>query len=129
MARQQQPLYATRTAGESRRSRHPDLCDLSVSDPQTTEEVGGQPCWPISHKKTWGMAFFIKDKETNSLGQVMGTIGVTLHNQCGLGYYPPPPENGPAGKYRKSKVQLLLPKGTPGMHIYARTGYHAPEPQ
>jgi VWFA-related protein len=76
-------------------------------------------------QKTGGMTFFVKDREMNSLGQVMGEIGVTLHNQYVLGYYPP--ENAQTGKYRKIKVQLLLPKGMPEMRIYARTGYYAPE--
>lgn len=94
-------------------------------DPQSTEELGGPDLLADLAQKTGGMAFFLKDRETNNLGQVMGTIGVTLHNQYVLGYYPP--EKGPAGKYRKIKVQLLLPKGMPEMHIYTRTGYYAPE--
>lgn len=94
-------------------------------DPQTREERAGPDLLADLAQKTGGMAFFLKDRETNNLGQVMGTIGVTLHNQYVLGYYPP--ENGPAGKYRKIKVQLLLPKGMPELHIYARAGYYAPE--
>jgi Ca-activated chloride channel homolog len=93
-------------------------------DPQTKEELAGPGLLADLAQKTGGITFFVKDREINSLGQVMGTIGVTLHNQYVLGYYPP--ENGPAGKYRKIKVQLLLPKGMPEMHIYARTGYYAP---
>ena len=46
---------------------------------------------------------------------------MTLHHQYVLGYYPP--ENGPCGKYRKIKVQLLLPKRMPEMRIYGRSGY------
>jgi len=94
-------------------------------DPQSSEEVGGPDLLANVAQKTGGITFFVKDREMNGLGEVMGTIGVTLHNQYVLGYYPP--ENGPAGKYRKIKVQLLLPKGMPEMHIYARTGYYAPE--
>src|SRR5262249_36034905 len=94
-------------------------------DPQSSEEVGGPDLLANVAQKTGGITFFVKDREMNGLGEVMGTIGVTLHNQYVLGYYPP--ENGPAGKYRKIKVQLLLPKGMPEMRIYARTGYYAPE--
>jgi hypothetical protein len=54
-----------------------------------------------------------------NLGQVMGSIGEYV-----LGNHPP--ENGPSGKYRNIKVQLLLPKGMPEMRIYARTGYYVP---
>ncbi len=94
-------------------------------DPQTREEVAGPDLLAGLAQKTGGMTFFVKDREMNSLGQVMGEIGVTLHNQYVLGYYPP--ENAQTGKYRKIKVQLLLPKGMPEMRIYARTGYYAPE--
>lgn len=94
-------------------------------DPQSTEELAGPDLLANLARKTGGITFFVKDKEMNSLGQVMATIGVTLHNQYVLGYYPP--ENGPASKYRKIKVQLLLPKGMPELHIYAGTGYYAPE--
>jgi VWFA-related protein len=93
-------------------------------DPQTTEELGGPGLLADLAQKTGGITFFVKDKEINTPRQVMGTIGVTLHNQYVLGYYPP--ENGPSGKYRKIKVQLLLPKGMPEMRIYARTRYYAP---
>ena len=94
-------------------------------DPQSSEEIGGPDLLANVAQKTGGITFFVKDREMNSLGEEMGAIGVTLHNQYVLGYYPP--ENGPAGKYRKIKVQLLRPKGMPEMRIYARTGYYAPE--
>jgi len=94
-------------------------------DPQSREEIAGPGLLTDLAQKTGGITFFVKDKEMINLGQVMATIGVTLHNQYVLGYYPP--ENGPTGKYRKIRVQLLLPKGMPEMHIYARAGYYAPE--
>ena len=31
------------------------------------------------------------------------------------------------GKYRKIKVQLLLPPGMPPLRVFARTGYYSPE--
>jgi hypothetical protein len=50
---------------------------------------------------------------------------VTLHNQYVLGYYPP--DGAPAGKYRKIKVQLMVPQGMPPLRIFARNGYYTPE--
>jgi hypothetical protein len=29
------------------------------------------------------------------------------------------------GKWHKIKVKLLVPKGLPSLHVYARTGYYA----
>lgn len=74
-------------------------------------------------KKTGGIAFLTK--ELNNFGRFITTIGVTLHNQYVLGYYPP--DNAPSGKYRKIKVQLMMPPGTPPMQVYARTGYYTPQ--
>ncbi len=54
----------------------------------------------------------------------MSIIGISLHNQYVLGYYPP--DNAPSGKYRHIKVQLMVPPGTPPMQVYARTGYYTP---
>jgi Ca-activated chloride channel homolog len=55
----------------------------------------------------------------------MAQIGVTLHNEYMLGYYSPP--DAPSGKYRKIRVQLLLPSGLPQLRIFARPSYYAPE--
>jgi Ca-activated chloride channel family protein len=55
----------------------------------------------------------------------LSSIGITLHNQYVLGYYPP--DNAPSAKYRKIKVQLLVPPGMPPMQIYARAGYYTPQ--
>ena len=51
--------------------------------------------------------------------RAFGKVGVTLHNQYVLGYYPP--ENAPAGKYRQIKVQLVVPTGLPKLNVYSRT--------
>jgi Ca-activated chloride channel homolog len=93
------------------------------ANPQTPEEQEGPRLLSDLSEKTGGITFVIPD--LNNLGNTMATIGVTLHNQYMLGYYPP--ENVPGGKYRKVTVQLLLPKGMPRLQVYARTGYYAPE--
>jgi hypothetical protein len=61
----------------------------------------------------------------NDMQSAFGKVGVTLHNQYVLGYYPP--ENAPAGKYRKISVQLLVPRGFPKLHVYSRNGYFVPD--
>ena len=57
--------------------------------------------------------------------EAMARIGTTLHNQYVLGYYPP--EGAPAGKYRRIRVELRVPEGTPALRIFARSGYYMPE--
>lgn len=92
-------------------------------NPQTMEEAEGPDLLDELAKKTGGIAFLTK--ELGNFGSFMSTIGVTLHNQYVLGYYPP--DNAPSGKYRKIKVQLMAPPGTPPMQVYARAGYYMPQ--
>jgi VWFA-related protein len=80
-----------------------------VENPQTPEEVEGPRLLEDLAGKTGGISFV--SKTLNDFGDIMGTIGVTLHNQYMLGYYPP--DDAPSGKYRKIKVQLLVPQGMP----------------
>jgi Ca-activated chloride channel homolog len=92
-------------------------------NPQTPEEQEGPELLEDLAGKTGGMSFL--SKQMNDFGNIMGTIGVTLHNQYVLGYYPP--DNVPSGKYRKIKVELLVPPGMPPMNVYARSGYYTPQ--
>jgi Ca-activated chloride channel family protein len=91
-------------------------------NPQTQEEMAGPALLENLSEKTGGLNFSITDMK--DLGTTMSMIGVTLHNQYVLGYYPPP--NVPSGKYRKITVELLVPKGTPRLQVYARNGYYVP---
>jgi Ca-activated chloride channel homolog len=92
-------------------------------NPQTVEEVQGPGLLDDLANKTGGITFFTK--ELNNFGTIMSSIGVTLHNQYVLGYYPP--NNAPSGKYRKIKVKLMVPPGTPPLQVYARAGYFTPQ--
>ena len=74
-------------------------------------------------EETGGAHFVIKD--VSALSGAMGKIGVMLHSQYVLGYYPP--DDRTDGKYRKIKVQLLVPAGVARLQISARAGYYAPE--
>jgi Ca-activated chloride channel family protein len=91
--------------------------------PQTAEEADGPALLDNLTKATGGINYMITD--INAMQAAFGKVGITLHNQYVLGYYPP--EDAPAGKYRKITVQLLVPKGVPKLQIYSRNGYFVPE--
>jgi Ca-activated chloride channel homolog len=92
-------------------------------NPQAPEEREGPERMEDLAGKTGGISFL--SKKLNDFGNIMGTIGVTLHNQYVLGYYPP--NDAPSGKYRKIKVELLVPHGMPPLNVYARSGYYTPQ--
>jgi Ca-activated chloride channel family protein len=92
-------------------------------NPRTGEEIAGPELMEDLARSSGGINYRVSDM--NRLRVVMSQIGVTLHNQYVLGYYPPPDARG--GKYHKIKVQLLLPLGLPPLRIFARAGYYAPE--
>jgi Ca-activated chloride channel family protein len=91
--------------------------------PQTAEEADGPGLLTRLAQASGGINFLINS--INDMRTAFGKVGVTLHNQYVLGYYPP--ENAPAGKYRKITVQLLVPTGLPKLQIYSRNGYYVPE--
>ena len=93
-------------------------------NPATFEEVQGPALLAKLASVSGGLDYQIRD--LNELPTSMARIGVTLHNEYVLGYYPP--EDAPAGKYRKITVNLLLPAGLPRLHVYARSGYYVPGP-
>jgi Ca-activated chloride channel family protein len=92
-------------------------------NPRTKEEADGPLLLNELCERTGGANFAIAD--LLKLRDVMGKIGVSLHNQYVLAYYPP--DDGTAGKYRKIKVQLRVPVGVPRLQINARTSYYNPE--
>jgi Ca-activated chloride channel homolog len=95
---------------------------LLYDNPQAPEEVSGPDLLDHIASKSGGVNFTIQKIE--DIHDAMAKIGVSLHNQYVLGYYPP--EDGRSGQYRKIAVQLLVPPGTPRLSIYARRGYYAP---
>jgi Ca-activated chloride channel family protein len=92
-------------------------------DPKTREEADGPGLLADVSQASGGVKFMIKDLK--DMHRAFADIGVTVHNQYVLGYYPP--DNVPGGKYRKIKVQLLLPTGLPRLQIFARSGYYTPQ--
>ena len=92
-------------------------------NPKSHEEENGPGLLRRLCERAGGVAFDLKD--ASELNVVMGKIGVALHNQYVLGYYPP--DSNASGKYRKVKVELLMPRGTPQLSIHARAGYYTPD--
>lgn len=93
------------------------------NNPRSSEELHGPELLEDLASASGGIGYTLSD--LSRLSVVMGQIGVSLHNEYVLGYYPP--QDALGGKYRKIKVQLLLPQGLPQLRIFARTGYYAPE--
>lgn len=92
-------------------------------NPQSSEEEMGPALLSRLTNRTGGANFEVHNVE--ELRIAMGRIGVALHNQYVLGYYPPA---APAdGTYRKIKVELVVPKGTPPLLVHARAGYYSPK--
>ena len=96
---------------------------LYSNDARTTEEVNGPVMLNAICERTGGASFVITD--SLKLHDAMGKIGVTLHNQYMLGYYPN--NDTVAGKHRSIKVQLIVPVGVPRLQINARKSYYNPE--
>jgi Ca-activated chloride channel family protein len=91
--------------------------------PQTTEEANGPALLSKLTHASGGISYMITS--INDMRTAFGRVGVTLHNQYVLGYYPP--DDAPAGKYRNITVQLLVPSGLPKLHLYSRNGYYVPD--
>ena len=89
--------------------------------PQSEEEAEGPALLTELCLRTGGINFVVPDPA--AAHTAMAEIGVALHNQYLLGYYPPDQDD--SGKYRKIKVQLALPSKLP-LQVRARAGYYGP---
>ena len=90
---------------------------------RTLEEAMGPELLTEITELTGGRTFTINNP--NDLADVATKIGIELRNQYVLAYRPKHP--GRDGKWRKIRVKLTPPKGLPPLHVYAKTGYYAPE--
>jgi Ca-activated chloride channel homolog len=91
--------------------------------PQTPEEIAGPALLSKLAEVSGGINYMTND--TRAMERSFARIGVTLHNEYMLGYYPS--GDAPAGKYRKIKVQVVVPAGLPKLRVYARSGYYVPD--
>jgi len=92
-------------------------------NPETEEEVNGPALLADLAGRTGGVNYVVR--KLDDVRDVMARIGINLHNQYVLGLHPP--ANAPGGKYRRIKVQLLVPAGLPPLTLFARSGYYVPE--
>jgi Ca-activated chloride channel family protein len=92
-------------------------------NPKTQEEEEGPALLTRLAQSSGGINYLIRD--VNEMCVAFSKVGITLHNQYVLGYYPP--DDAPSGKYRKITVQLVVPAGLPRLHIFSRNGYFVPE--
>jgi Ca-activated chloride channel family protein len=90
--------------------------------PGAPEEMNGPYLLDGLAKLTGGQHFLIRD--ASELTDVAAKIGVALHDQYVIGYYPP--SNSLAEKWRKIRVTMAVPKGLPALQVYARSGYYPP---
>lgn len=60
-----------------------------------------------------------------ALDDAMNTIGLALHNQYLIGYYPPEKPRG--AKWRKVQVKVTPDDGRRRLRAYTRSGYFGPE--
>ncbi len=90
--------------------------------PPTPEERAGPGLLTDISEVTGGRTFSIDN--ASELADVASKIGVELRNQYVIGYRPT--NSAHDGKWRKIKVKLNPPKGLPPLHVYAKTGYYAP---
>jgi Ca-activated chloride channel family protein len=93
------------------------------ASPQTSEEEDGPVLLEDLARASGGIHYALQSP--SEIAGAMAKIGMTLHNQYVLGYYPP--SNGQSGKYRPIKVELRVPSGLPPLRIFARAGYYTPE--
>jgi Ca-activated chloride channel homolog len=92
-------------------------------NPQTREEMDGPLLLETLSRATGGIAYSLR--QPTEMADVMAKIGLMMHNQYVLGYYPP--DDAQSGKYRPITVELKVPVGLLPLHIYARAGYYVPE--
>jgi Ca-activated chloride channel family protein len=90
--------------------------------PVSAEELAGPDLLSELSELTGGARFMVSN--VNQMPTAMTRIGVTLHNEYVLGIVPPPA--APQGKFRRIKVQLLVPAGTPQLSVRALTSYYVP---
>jgi Ca-activated chloride channel family protein len=90
-------------------------------NPRASEEMNGTFLLEELTRITGGEHFIIRN--IRELPDIAGKIGVALHEQYVIGYYPPADSRD--GKWHRLQVKLALPKFLPPLQVYARSGYYA----
>src|SRR5260370_23487337 len=89
---------------------------------KTPEERAGKRLLTSITESTGGRTITLSNAA--KLPQVAAAIGLELRSQYLLGYRPNEPARD--GKWRKIKVQLTPPAGSPPLQVYSPPGYLAP---
>jgi Ca-activated chloride channel family protein len=88
---------------------------------KTPEERHGPDLLAGITDATGGQTFFIHSPR--ELAPVATQIGFALRNEYLLGYHPTNPAHD--GKWRKIRVKVKPPTGSPPLRVYAKSGYYA----
>jgi Ca-activated chloride channel family protein len=91
--------------------------------PATAEEEHGPALLQELAYASGGIDFPIR--RADQIADIMSKIGMALHNEYVLGYYPP--SDAPSGKYRRISVEVRAPSNLPPLRVFARSGYYVPE--
>jgi len=90
--------------------------------PLTPEDLDGAYLLEELTKMSGGGTFVVAN--LSDLPAMAVRIGMALRNQYVLGYRPS--NRARDGKWRKINVKLRLPKGSPHLNVYAKSGYYSP---
>jgi len=88
---------------------------------KTPEELHGPELLGAITLATGGETYFIHAPK--ELPEVATKIGIELRNEYLLGYRPAKAAHD--GKWRKIRVKMKPPTGSPPLHVYAKAGYYA----
>jgi Ca-activated chloride channel family protein len=88
-----------------------------------TEEERRGPALLNELSSATGAQCFVVDNP-NQLPAIAKTVGIQLRNQYVLGYKPNTITTGKS-TWRKILVRLKLPKGTPHLGVFAKSGYYS----
>jgi Ca-activated chloride channel family protein len=119
--------YSRHTEGQLRaqmRQSDVEVYSIEIFNPYSPnpDERNGQQLLNDLSERTGGLPFRVDDP--SKMGDIGAGISALLRNQYAIGYQPK--DLSRDGKWRKVKVKLSPPQGSPPLTVHARTGYYAP---
>jgi Ca-activated chloride channel family protein len=98
------------------------IFDLEDMHKHPQEEQNGPQLLDELAEQTGGRLYTVD--RVDDLDSISARISIELRNEYLLGYSPS--DDSRDGKYRRVKVKLDMPDGTPDLRVYYRHGYYAP---
>jgi Ca-activated chloride channel family protein len=98
------------------------IFDLEDMHKHPQEEQNGPQLLDELAEQTGGRLYTVD--RVDDLDSISARISIELRNEYLLGYSPS--DDSRDGKYRRVKVKLDMPEGTPDLRVYYRHGYYAP---